>query len=80
MSGRRSRKMKKRDKILLTVGVVLGVFIIYTLAVYTIRGWQWDSLFPYVLGVGGIVDVMTAVIAITDKKEGKKHEAETDEP
>lgn len=80
MSGRRSRKMKKRDKILLTVGVVLGVFIIYTLAVYTIRGWQWDSLFPYVLGVGGIVDVMTAVIAITDKKEGKKHEEQADEP
>lgn len=72
--------MKNRNKILLATGSALLGFVVYTLAVYTIRGWQWDALFPYVLGVGGIVDVMTAVVAITkNKKEDSNDENQTDE-
>ena len=73
MSGKRlptkkKKRLKTRNMVLFCVGAFLAAFIIYTLAVYTIKGWQWDALFPYVLGVGGVVDVMTAIIAIKKNK------------
>lgn len=66
------KKLKTRNRILCIVAIGITVFLVYTLAVYTIRGWQWDAMFPYVLGVGGVVDVMTAAVAGVDKLSGKK--------
>lgn len=70
------KKLKTRNRILCITAAGLTVFLVYTLAIYTIRGWQWDGLFPYVLGVGGIVDVMTAGIAVADKISGRKEKNE----
>lgn len=72
MSARRAGKLKTRNRILCAAAAFLSAFIVYTVAFYSIRGWQWDSMFPYVLGVGGIVDVMTAGVAIADKLSGRK--------
>lgn len=66
------KRLKTRNKILCAVAAGMTAFLVYTLAVYTIRGWQWDGLFPYVLGVGGVADVMTAAVAIADKMTDKK--------
>ena len=67
-----SKKLKTRNRILLWSAVFLTGFILYTLVFYSIRGWQWDAIFPYVLGVGGVVDIMTAAVAIADKVGGNK--------
>lgn len=64
---RASKKLKTRNRILLVSAIFLTAFILYTLVFYSIKGWQWDAIFPYVLGVGGVVDVMTAVVAVADK-------------
>lgn len=71
-----SKKLKTRNKILLIASVSLGCFIIYTVAFYSYKGWQWDSLFPYVLGVGGVAEVLTAIVAIADKVVNNKKKGE----
>lgn len=43
-----------------------------TVAFYSVKGWQWDQLFPYVLGAGGLTSVMTACIAVANKIIGLK--------
>lgn len=63
--------MKTRNRILLLSAVFITLFIMYTLVFYSIKGWQWDAIFPFVLGVGGVVDVMTAAVAIADKMSEK---------
>ena len=40
MSGKRSKKMRTRNKILAIAAVFIAAFIVYTLAVYTYNGWQ----------------------------------------
>lgn len=48
------------------------------MAFYSVKGWQWDQLFPYVLGAGGLTSVMTACIAVANKIIGlKEKEGET---
>ena len=66
------KKLKTRNRILLAVALALTAFLICTLAVYTYNGWQWDALFPYILGVGGVVDIATAGITVADKLTGRK--------
>lgn len=72
------KRLKTRNRILCAVAAGMTVFLVYTLAVYTVRGWQWDALFPYVLGVGGIADVMTAAVAIAEKISDKKSKGDED--
>lgn len=67
------KKLHTRNKILAIAAAFIALFIAYTLVVYTIKGWQWDALFEYVLGAGGIVCGFTAVIAIADKIVGRKN-------
>lgn len=64
--------MKTRNRILVLSAAFITAFIIYTLVFYSVKGWQWDAIFPFVLGVGGVVDVMTAAVAIADKLEPRK--------
>ena len=71
---KRTKKLKTLNRILCAVAMFLSAFIVYTVVFYSIKGWQWDSMFPYVLGVGGIVDVMTAGVAIADKLSGRKEQ------
>lgn len=66
------KEKKTRNKILFAVLGAMGTFILYTVIFYSIKGWQWDSLFPYVLGIGGVVDVATAAVAIVKTKHDKE--------
>lgn len=67
------KRLHTRNKILAIAAAFIAAFIVYTLIVYTINGWQWDALFEYVLGAGGIVCGFTAVIAVADKIVGRKN-------
>ena len=69
---RTTKKMHTRNKIYVWMMIPMWVFVLYTVAFYSWKGWQWDQLFPYVLGAGGITSVMTACIAIANKIIGLK--------
>ena len=62
--------LKTRNKILLCVGIAIAAVLLYTLVFYSIKGWQWDSLFPYLFGGGGIEAAITGWITVTEKKKG----------
>lgn len=63
----RKKRMKTRNKILIIVSIFLLVFIIAMIIIFCVKGSVPDTLIDKVLGVGGVVDVMTATIAIADK-------------
>lgn len=75
---KRFSQMKSRNRILLVVGICMAMFVVYTVAFYSIKGWQWDAIFPYVLGVGGIEGVMTAMVAVADKVTTRTKRKEKD--
>ena len=62
----RKKTMKTRNKILIIVSVFLLVFIIAMTIIFCVKGSVPDTLIDKVLGVGGVVDIMTAVIAVAD--------------
>ena len=75
MKGKRSGSswfsaLKTRNKILALVGGAIGAVLLYTLIFYSVKGWQWDSLFPYLFGGGGIEAAITGWITVTEKKKG----------
>lgn len=63
----RKKRMKTRNKILIIVSIFLLVFIIAMTVIFCVKGSVPDTLIDKVLGVGGVVDVMTATITIADK-------------
>ena len=78
MNGKRTdhrtrwQKMKARNKILVIVGGAIGAVLLYTLTFYSAKGWQWDSLFPYLFGGGGLEAAITGWITVTEKKNNKE--------
>jgi hypothetical protein len=63
--------MKTLDKILMIVGIFLALFIIATVIIYTMNGWQFDTLITCVLGGGGIEVITSAFIQIAKYKHKK---------
>lgn len=61
-------KLKTRNKILALVGGAVGVVLLYTLIFYSIKGWPWDSLFPYLFGGSSIEAFITGWITVNEKK------------
>ena len=63
--------MKTLDKVLIIVGGFLAAFIIATVIIYTINGWQYDVLIPCVVGSGLLETVNTMLITVSKIKRGK---------
>ena len=56
--------MRTLDKVLIIVGGFLAAFIIATVVIYTVNGWQYDTLIPCVVGSGLVETVNTMIITV----------------
>ena len=49
-----NKKPNKLDKYLYALAVFVLCFVISTMIIYTVKGWQYDTLITCVLGSGGL--------------------------
>lgn len=63
--------MKTLDKFLIIVGGFIAAFIIATVVIYTVNGWQYDVLIPCVVGGGVLEAINTMIITVNKIKRGK---------
>ena len=71
---KKASKMRTRNIILIIVGIFIAAFVIYTVIFYSIKGWQWDNLFPYLLGTGGIIEAFTGLLTLAEIIVGRRKE------
>ena len=71
------KKFNTLDKVLICLASFLFVFIVPTLIIYTLNGWQFDTLITCVLGSGGIEVIASAFIQIAKYKHKKGVEDES---
>lgn len=71
---KKASKLRTRNIILIIVGIFIAVFVIYTVIFYSIKGWQWDNIFPYLLGTGGIIEAFTGLLTLAEIIVGKRKE------
>lgn len=69
---KKASKLRTRNIILIIVGIFIAAFVIYTVVFYSIKGWQWDNLFPYLLGTGGIIEAFTGLLTLVEIIVGRK--------
>lgn len=69
---KKASKLRTRNIILIIVGIFIAAFVIYTAIFYSIKGWQWDNLFPYLLGTGGIIEAFTGLLTLVEIIVGRK--------
>lgn len=69
---KKASKLRTRNIILIIVGIFIAAFVIYTIIFYSIKGWQWDNLFPYLLGTGGIIEAFTGLLTLVEIIVGRK--------
>ena len=70
------KKLNGLDKVLIGLASFLFAFIVATMIIYTINGWQFDTLITCVLGGGGIEVIASAVIQIAKYKHKDKGDDE----
>lgn len=66
------KKLSKLSKILLAVGIFDLIFIIAMIVVFVVVGQEMDTLITCVLGASGVEAIVSAVIKVTNIKEGTK--------
>ena len=69
---KKASKLRTRNIILIIVGIFIAAFVIYTVIFYSVKGWQWDNLFPYLLGTGGIIEAFTGLLTLVEIIVGRK--------
>ena len=76
---KKASKLRTRNIILLIVGIFIAAFVIYTVIFYSIKGWQWDNIFPYLLGTGGIIEAFTGLLTLVEIIVGRKRKENNNE-
>ena len=71
---KKASKLRTRNIILIIVGIFIAAFVCYTVIFYSIKGWQWDNIFPYLLGTGGIIEAFTGLLTLVEIIVGKRKE------
>lgn len=76
---KKASKLRTRNIILIIVGIFIAAFVIYTVIFYSIKGWQWDNLFPYLLGTGGVIEAFTGLLTLVEIIVGRKRKEKNNE-
>ena len=76
---KKASKLRTRNIILIIVGIFIAAFVIYTVIFYSIKGWQWDNLFPYLLRTGGIIEAFTGLLTLVEIIVGRKRKEKNNE-
>ena len=76
---KKASKLRTRNIILIIVGIFIAAFVIYTVIFYSIKGWQWDNIFPYLLGTGGIIEDFTGLLTLVEIIVGRKRKEKNNE-
>jgi len=76
---KKASKLRTRNIILIIVGIFIAAFVIYTVIFYSIKGWQWDNIFPYLLGTGGIIEAFTGLLTLVEIIVGRKRKENNNE-
>lgn len=76
---KKASKLRTRNIILIVVGIFIAAFVIYTVIFYSIKGWQWDNIFPYLLGTGGIIEAFTGLLTLVEIIVGRKRKEKDNE-
>ena len=72
MSGKRRRRRKTSDLILLALGLFAFSFIVAMTVIFCVKGTVPDTLIQYTLGAGGVEALLLAGIKITKVRTGDK--------
>lgn len=75
---KKASKLRTRNIILIIVGIFIAAFVIYTVIFYSIKGWQWDNIFPYLLGTGGIIEAFTGLLTLVEIIVGRRKEKDNE--
>lgn len=62
--------MRTLDKVLIIVGSFVAAFVVATVIIYTVNGWQYDVLIPCVVGSGILETVNTMIITVNKIRRG----------
>ena len=72
MSGKRSRRRKTSDVVLLALGLFAFGFIVAMTVIFCVKGSVPDTLIQYTLGAGGVEALLLAGIKISKGMRGEK--------
>ena len=72
MSGKRSRRRKTSDVVLLALGLFAFGFIVAMTVIFCVKGSVPDTLIQYTMGAGGVEALLLAGIKISKVVTGKK--------
>ena len=79
MSGRRRRRRKTSNVILLALGLFASAFIAAMTVIFCVKGAVPDTLIQYTLGAGGVEALLLAGIKISKVRSGE-NPGESEEP
>lgn len=71
MSGKRRRRRKTSNVILLALGLSAAVFIVAMTVIFCVKGAVPDTLIQYTLGAGGVEALLLAGIKISKVRAGE---------
>lgn len=80
MSGKRSKKAKTSNVILLAMGLFAAAFIVVMTVIFCVKGAVPDTLIQYTLGAGGVEALLLAGIKISKVRNGKGGEDDEEIP
>ena len=72
MSGKRRRRQKTSNVILLAMGLFALAFIVVMTVTFWVKGAVPDTLIQYTLGAGGVEALLLAGIKISKVRDGKE--------
>ena len=78
MSGKRRRRRKTSDLILLALGLFAFGFIVAMTVIFCVKGTVPDTLIQYTLGAGGVEALLLAGIKISKVRAGEGPREEED--